>query len=376
MLKIANVEQFTKDGKIWFRYDQKTLKGMQTIEEPLYFEDGSLNNELVNKLEKASSEKLKTNSSEKQDNTTKLTVYKNPNWFKKNKTAIIAGVSGILGGILIATGVSACSQMIDKENDNSNVRYEDPIGPELPKVEVKVEEAVKNISYEEVIEDCKVIGEFNRDNGYENISQRSTNALYYIVNASYINDKTTEELIENGVINETAMDIITDSLEALSVYMDQGCKSITNDSKNIVDLSQYCAQEEDKEIVKHIYNNLNKIEDYMEYVGKDNVSDRVEHKKENYKEIIENNQKLYVDFYRYMANDENTTYPYIYNDTTAGTNFLIGQIYAPIFNVAGSYNGIDSRITKSLEEGAMNDFSIVMKQLEGNCNTKTKDLTK
>lgn len=376
MLKIANVEQFTKDGKIWFRYDQKTLKGMQTIEEPLYFEDGSLNNELVNKLEKASSEKLKTNSSEKQDNTTKLTVYKNPNWFKKNKTAIIAGVSGILGGILIATGVSACSQMMDKENDNSNVRYEDPIGPELPKVEVKVEEAVKNISYEEVIEDCKVIVEFNRDNGYENISQRSTNALYYIVNASYINDKTTEELIENGVINETAMDIITDSLEALSVYMDQGCKSITNDSKNIVDLSQYCAQEEDKEIVKHIYNNLNKIEDYMEYVGKDNVSDRVEHKKENYKEIIENNQKLYVDFYRYMANDENTTYPYIYNDTTAGTNFLIGQIYAPIFNVAGSYNGIDSRITKSLEEGAMNDFSIVMKQLEGNCNTKTKDLTK
>ena len=49
MLKIANVEQFTKDGKIWFRYDQKTLKGMQTIEEPLYFEDGSLNNEHVNK---------------------------------------------------------------------------------------------------------------------------------------------------------------------------------------------------------------------------------------------------------------------------------------------------------------------------------------
>ena len=375
MLKIANVEQFTKDGKIWFRYDQKTLKGMQTIEEPLYFEDGSLNHELVSKLEKASSEKLKTNK-EKQDNTNKLTVYKKPNWFKKNKTAIIAGVSGILGGVLIATGVSACSQIVDNENDKNNIRYEEAIGPELPKVEVEVEEAVKNITYEEVIEDCKEIGEFNRDNGYENISQRSTNALYYIANASYINDKTTEELIEKGVISETAMDIITDSLEALSVYMDQGCKSITNDSKNIVDLSQYCTQKDDREVVTHIYNNLNKIEDYMEYTGTDGISDRVEHKKENYKDIIENNQKLYVDFYRYMANDENTTYPYIYNDTTAGANFLIGQVYAPIFNVAGSYNGISSRITKSLEEGAMNDFSIVMKQLEGNCNTKTKGLTK
>ena len=38
-----------------------------------------------------------------------------------------------------------------------------------------------------------------------------------------------------------------------------------NDSKNIVDLSQYCTQKDDREVVTHIYNNLNKIEDYMEY---------------------------------------------------------------------------------------------------------------
>lgn len=363
-IKITNVKQHTKDGKIYFSYDRETSKGIDHIEEPLYDEKGNLNVDLNNVLRYAqahpvkeevkedvkavetrkSTHDLNEEASLDDEHVSKLNV--NNNWFKNNRAKI---VKGAVAGLLIAATVLVGAKVYDSLKPNS-VESQSIEQTEEDANSI-VEGAVSYITYDDVINDCAEISKQISEMGYDEVSQRSLNSVYFITNYTKFEEDTVDQMIDNGVVSSDPMTVITDSLEMLSVCQDQTGKSLTGQDKEIIDLSMFCTEKEDKELLTHAYDSLNSMK------AGDN----------------ENGKNEFMSYYHFLNNEETTEFPILYNEATDGANYLLNQGYGGAFCIGGSYNGIEDSYTTYLEEHTgMNDFSTVYKNLEKCLNVENQ----
>lgn len=361
MVKYSNVKIFVNDaGKRMVQYTRTNSKGVQEdIIQPYFTATGEPDPEVesilvqaaknteIEKLEKKNSifslDKFRKKKENKKLPKGKVSV--NKNWFKKHpyltRTALV--VAGIgLGGLLL----KSCGPDKDKA-DNSKVIVEDDYS------NIKVEGAKEYITYGNAIADMAKIGLEMQELGYDNVSQGSINALYFITNYNMFDKDTIKTMVDKGVISEDAMVIVSDSLEVLSVVQDQGGKAVTGQDKPIIDLTMFCVAEEDKELLTHAKDNLEQMKTADD----------------------EKAQEIYDSYYKYLNNEEDTEFPLIYNEASKGANYLLNQGYGGVFGIAGGHHGVkQSKLDYVERHTGMNDFSSVIKAMQGCLSTATEEM--
>lgn len=369
MAKFTDVEIIINDkGERIVRYTRTNEKGESIqLEQPYFDENGHENPEVQDilikakkqeVLEKANKKNLevdkiitKPKEELKQIEDKSMNLETNPKfneiWFKKHigkvaKYGIIA-VIGILAGL----NLPSC-----KAKDLVSTAVEQNTETKDDDVKSKVEGAVEYISYDEAINDMAIIGDKWQDMGYDDVSQRSLNSLYFATNYDMFTQDTVNQMVDNAVVSGDPMVVIADSLESLSVVQDQGFKSIQQDDKQIIDMSMFCKREEDSKLVTYAYNSLTSMK---------NATDE---------EVC----AAYDDYYKYLNNEEDSNFPIIYNEADKGVNYLLNQSYGGVFGAYAAEHGYDQSKLKYVEENTgMNDFSSVIREMQ-NCLDKNNSM--
>lgn len=216
--------------------------------------------------------------------------------------------------------LTGCSE--DKKEETSIViEQEIDTNNEVVSIEVEptieIEPVIVEISIEEMVNDVKEHKEYLNSLGLINISDKAIYAAYFLGNIDYFTEDTIHKLIEHNLISTDQKTNLLNSLEYTATVADNALKSLWNGATTpVVEVSKLCKEPQDIELLEYAYERIK----FMQTCS------------------MEEGQKEFDSYMAYLTEDivgGKTNYPWGYNESSKGGNFLLNISYGPVYSYAG-----------------------------------------